>query len=138
MLQTTWQSIFSVEFAISILRISTPLIFGSMAAIVVRRSGVVCIAFEAMMISAALGGVLGSAYSHSLLIGMLVGLLFSVVIAAVFAYFVLVLNANDMLVGIALNTFGGGEPSSCSMRSAVTRVRRLRFKAFSFRTSRFR
>ncbi len=100
--------IFSTEFIIAILRMSTPLILCSMGVLLVRNSGVVCIAFESMMLAAALGGVLGSAYSRSLLVGLLCGIALSVLFAMLFGFFVLVLKANNMLVSLALNTLGSG------------------------------
>lgn len=100
--------IFSPSFVFSILRVSTPLIFAAMAALVVRRSGIICIAFEAMMLFAALGGVIGSAISQSLLIGLITGVSAGMLIAVLFAYFVLVLDANVVLTGLALNIFAGG------------------------------
>ena len=100
--------IFSTEFIIAILRMSTPLILCSMGVLLVRNSGVVCIAFESMMLAAALGGVLGSAYYRSLLVGLLCGIALSVLFAMLFGFFVLVLKANNMLVSLALNTLGSG------------------------------
>jgi simple sugar transport system permease protein len=100
--------IFSPSFVFSVFRVATPLIFASMAALVVRRSGIICIAFEAMMLFAALGGVIGSAYSQSLLIGLITGVSAGMLIAVLFAYFVLVLDANVVLTGLALNIFAGG------------------------------
>ena len=103
--------IFSVEFIVAILRMSTPLILCSMGVLLVRNSGVVCIAFESMMLAAALGGVLGSAYSQNLVVGLLCGIAMSVVFAMLFGFFVLVLKANNMLVSLALNTLGSGGSS---------------------------
>jgi simple sugar transport system permease protein len=100
--------IFSPSFVFSVFRVATPLIFAAMAALVVRRSGIICIAFEAMMLFAALGGVIGSAYSQSLLIGLITGVSAGMLIAVLFAYFVLVLDANVVLTGLALNIFAGG------------------------------
>ena len=103
---TVLNYIFSIEFLVAIIRMSTPLIFGAMAAVIIKKSGVVCIAFESMMISAAFGGVIGSALTGSLFVGLLAGMLSGIFIAALFAYFVLVLKADNMLVGLALNTLG--------------------------------
>jgi len=100
--------IFSPSFVFSVLRVATPLIFAAMAALVVRRSGIICIAFEAMMLFAALGGVIGSAYSQSLFIGLITGVSAGMLIAVLFAYFVLFLDANVVLTGLALNIFAGG------------------------------
>lgn len=101
-------SIFSTEFFFSVLRVATPLIFVSLAALVVKNGGVMCIAFEGMMLFSALGAVIGSAFSQSRLVGILVGLLLGMSISAIFAYFVLVLNSNGVLTGLALNILGSG------------------------------
>ena len=98
----------STDFFIAILRMATPLILCSMGVLIVRKSGVVCIAFESMMLASAFGGVIGSAYSENLLVGTLTGLAFSVSFAVLFGYFVLVLLANNMLVSLALNALGSG------------------------------
>lgn len=100
--------ILSADFVIAILRMSTPLLLCSMGVLLVRKSGVVCIAFESMMLAASFGGVIGSAYSQSLVIGALTGILLSVIMAMLFGYFVLILEANNMLVSLALNTLGSG------------------------------
>lgn len=100
--------IFSVGFDNSIVRMSTPLIFVSMAAVLGAKANILCIAYEGMMLFAALGGVIGSAVFQSLLLGMLCGILAGSIIAGLFAYFVLVLKTKDMLVGLALNTLGSG------------------------------
>lgn len=100
--------IFSIDFVNAILRMSTPLLFVAMAAVVGAKADVLCIAFEGMMLFAALGGVIGSAYTQTLLGGVAVGMLSGMLIAAIFAYFVLVLNTKPMLVGLALNMLGSG------------------------------
>lgn len=60
------------------------------------------------MLISALAGVLGSAFGGSLWIGLLTGLLASVAVSAVFAYFHLVLKANNVLCGTAVNTMASG------------------------------
>ncbi len=103
-----WQYIFSVDFVNSVIRMATPLVFVGMAAVVGAKADVLCIAYEAMMLFAALGGVLGSAYSQNLLVGALCALVCGVAIAAIFAYFVLYLDTRPLLAGLALNTLGTG------------------------------
>ena len=100
--------VLSPAFANAIIRMSTPLIFVSMAAVLGAKANILCIAYEGMMLFAALGGVIGSALSQNLLVGMLCGVLAGSLIAGLFAYFVLVLKTKDMLVGLALNTLGSG------------------------------
>lgn len=107
-MQVILDSVFSAEFIFSILRMTTPLLFAAMATLIVRKAGVMCIAFEGIMLFSALGGVIGSAYSQNVLIGVVTGIVFGLIIAMIFAYFVLVLNANNILTGLALNTLGSG------------------------------
>lgn len=107
-MESILNNIFSPQFVFTILRVSTPLIFAGMAALVVKKGGIICIAFEGMMLFAALGGVVGSAYSQSLIVGAIAGVLSGVLIASIFSYFVLVLKSNPVLTGLALNIFGSG------------------------------
>ncbi len=100
--------LFSAGFLKSIVRMSTPIIFSAMAALLASKADIFCVAFEGMMLFAALGGVLGSALTGSLLVGMLVGIVSSLIIAAIFSYFVLVVKTKPMLVGLALNILGTG------------------------------
>lgn len=102
------EQIFSVDFIFSVVRMGTPLLFVAMAAVVGAKADVLCIAYEGMMLFAALGGVVGSAFSQNLIIGALTGMICGVAIAAIFAYFVLYLNTTPLLAGLALNTLGTG------------------------------
>ena len=54
---------FVMEFISSVLRMSTPLILVGMAAVVGAKANVLCVAYEGMMLFAALGGVIGSRLS---------------------------------------------------------------------------
>lgn len=107
-MQSVLNYIFSTDFIVAVLRMSTPLILCAMGVLLVRKSGIVCIAFESMMLAASFGGVIGSAYTQSIFVGILCGVGLSVLFALLFGYFVLVLKANNMLVSIALNTLGSG------------------------------
>lgn len=100
--------IFSVDFIFSVIRMGTPLLFVAMAAVIGAKADVLCIAYEGMMLFAALGGVVGSAFSQNLIIGALTGMISGVAIAAIFAYFVLYLDTTPLLAGLALNTLGTG------------------------------
>lgn len=133
-MQSVINYIFSASFVVSVLRISTPLLFCSMAAVIVKKSGVVCICYEAMMVMAALGGVLGSYWTQTLIGGMAVGIALSMFIAMLFAYFALVLQADKMLVSLALNTFGSG--GSLLLLYAVTgeKGNTARIKSLQFPT----
>ena len=99
---------FIMEFIGSILRMSTPLILVGMAAVIGAKANILCVAYEGMMLFAALGGVLGSAYTQNIFVGVFCGIAAGIVIAAIFAYFVLYLDARPLLSGLALNTFANG------------------------------
>jgi len=105
--------ILSPDFANAILRMSTPLLFVAMAAIISSKAGIFCIAFEGIMLFAALGGVLGSAFSQNLYVGFLSGIASGLFMALVFAYFVLKLNTEPMLIGLALNILGSDGTIYC-------------------------
>lgn len=99
-------AILSANFLSSAVRMATPLVFVAMAACLGRKADILCIAYEGMMLFAALGGALGSAFTGSVLLGALVGIIAGMIIALIFAYFVLYLDTDAMLIGLALNTLG--------------------------------
>ena len=124
--------IFSVTFLQAIIRMSTPIIFAGMAALIGGKADIFCIAYEGMMLFAALGGVLGSAYSGSLIVGMMVGLMASLLIAGIFAYFVLVLKTQPMLIGLALNILGTGGTAFILFLFTGQRATSLNLSSLSF------
>lgn len=107
-METILKIIFSTGFAFTIIRVATPLIFASLAALISSKAGVMCIALEGIMLFSALGGVVGSAFTSSAIGGIVVGILFGLAIMMIFAYFVLVLDANSIITGLALNILGSG------------------------------
>ena len=102
------QLIFSTDFLYMWIRVATPILFASLGAVICTKAGVVNLGLEGIMLISALAGVLGSAFGGSLWIGLLTGLLASVAVSAVFAYFHLVLKANNVLCGTAVNTMASG------------------------------
>ena len=100
--------IFSTDFLYMWIRVATPILLASLGAVICTKAGVVNLGLEAIMLISALAGVLGSAFGGSLWIGLLTGLLASVAVSAVFAYFHLVLKANNVLCGTAVNTMASG------------------------------
>ncbi|MBD9076895.1 MAG: ABC transporter permease [Clostridium sp.] len=100
--------IFSTDFLYMWIRVATPILLASLGAVICTKAGVVNLGLEGIMLISALAGVLGSAFGGSLWVGLLVGLLASVAVSAVFAYFHLVLKANNVLCGTAVNTMASG------------------------------
>ncbi len=98
-------AIFTPAFLFSVIRVSTPLILGSMAALICNRGGMLHIAFEGIMLSAAFFGMLISALTQNVLLGIIGAILGGLLISMMLGYFNLVLNSDKTLTGIALNTF---------------------------------
>ena len=98
-------AIFTPAFLFSVIRVSTPLILGSMAALICNRGGMLHIAFEGIMLSAAFFGMLTSALTQNVFLGILGAIGGGLLISMLLGYFNLVLNSNRTLTGIALNTF---------------------------------
>ena len=100
--------IISPEFVYMWIRVATPIIFSSLGGVICSRAGVVNLGLEGIMLISALAGVLGSAFGGSLLWGMVAGLAAALAVSALFAYFHLVLKANNVLCGTAVNTMASG------------------------------
>lgn len=100
--------VFSTPFAFAMLRVTTPILFASLGALVSDRSGVMNIGLEGMMLTAALVGVITSALTESALVGLILAVLSSMIIALIMAYFSLKLKTNIILAGIAINLFASG------------------------------
>lgn len=98
-------AIFTPAFLFSVIRVSTPLILGSMAALICNRGGMLHIAFEGIMLSAAFFGMLASALTQNVFLGILGAIAGGLLISMLLGYFHLVLNSDRTLTGIALNTF---------------------------------
>lgn len=101
-------AIFSPDFVFSILRLSTPIIFAGLAALITDRAGVMNIGLEGIMLSSALLGVIGSAFTQSALIGLTCAIATGVLMGSIMAYFSLKLKTDIILTGIAINLLSSG------------------------------
>lgn len=100
--------IFTTDFFYSILRVTTPLLFASMGAVVSDVAGVPNIALEGMMLIAAFAGMFFSYLFDSAVMGLLFAVLFAVLAASVLAFFTLYYKTNIILGGIAINSLASG------------------------------
>lgn len=103
-----WDILFTTEFGYMIFRVTTPILFTALGAMISRRAGIMNISLEGLMLVGALFGVIGSAYSQNVIVGVLAAILASLCLSLVFAYFVLKLKADLILTGIALNLMASG------------------------------
>ena len=91
------------SFLYSIIRISTPLIFASLGACFTKKAGLMNMALESMMLTAALCGVLCSGASHSIFVGFLGAVISAVMIAGIISYCAFFLKTDLYLTSISIN-----------------------------------
>ena len=96
------------EFYFAMFRSATPVLLTTLGAMISSRSGTSNIALEGTMLISAFVGVVVSAFSHSAWIGFLGAVFAGFVVSNILAYFILKLNSNAVISGIALNTFASG------------------------------
>lgn len=100
--------IFTTDFISSVIRVTTPILFATMAVLISSRAGVLNISIEGTMLFSALMGVVGSAYTGSAWLGLLIAVLSGILFAYLLAFFHLRLKTDVILTGIALNLFSSG------------------------------
>ena len=98
----------SPSFLYSVLRLSTPILLATMAALVSDRAGVTNISIEGTMLFAALMGVVGSAFTQSCWVGLLVAIAAGMLFSLLLSFFHLWLKTNLVLTCIALNSLSSG------------------------------
>lgn len=100
--------IFTSDFIYSIFRVTTPLLFASMGAVISDVAGVPNIALEGLMLMAAFGGMYFSYLTQSAAAGLLMAVIVALAFSGLLAFFVLYYKTNIMLGGIALNSLASG------------------------------
>jgi general nucleoside transport system permease protein len=100
--------ILTTDFAFSVLRVTTPILFAALGALISSRAGIINIGMEGSMLVAALTGVVVSAYTGSAWIGLLGAVLSGILLSAILAYFTLKIKTDIILGGIAINMFASG------------------------------
>ncbi len=100
--------IFSVNFVLTVITASTPLLIAASGELVVERSGVLNLGVEGMMIVGAACGFGGAYLTNSTLIGALCGTIAGLALSAVFGVLTLGLAINQVAAGLALTILGVG------------------------------
>ena len=96
------------EFYFAMFRSATPVLLTTLGAMISSRSGTSNIALEGTMLISAFVGVVVSAFSQNAWIGFLGAVAAGFIVSNILAYFILKLNSNAVISGIALNTFASG------------------------------
>lgn len=92
----------------STVRIATPIALGALAATHAERSGVINVGIEGCMLFGAFGAVYGSFVSGSAAVGALAGVVVGAVVSLLLAFFCIVLQANQIVAGMAVNILALG------------------------------
>ena len=97
------------NFGFSVLRLSTPLIFAGLAAVISKKAGMMNMALEGMMLAAALGGVIFAGMTGNVWVGLVGAILLSVLVSLIIAFANLTGQTDLYLTCIAVNlaTSGG-------------------------------
>lgn len=90
------------------LRMSTPLLFASFGGMLSERSGVVNVALEGFMLVGAVSGAVIAHSTHSSWLGWGTAAIAGILIAAVYALFVIELKADQIVTGTAMNLLAMG------------------------------
>ena len=101
-------SILSAEFFFSIIRITSPILFATLGAVIVEKAGISNIGLEGIMMISALFGSLCAYWSSSWFVGLLAAMIVGVIVALVMSVFAFQLKTDIILVGIAINMIGSG------------------------------
>lgn len=101
-------TIISPDFLYMWIRVATPILLAALGATVCSKAGVVNLGLEGIMLISALFGVLASAFGGNIFWGILGGVGAALIVSMIFAYFHLVLKANNTLCGTAINTAASG------------------------------
>ncbi len=109
------------QLVASTLRVSTPLIFAALGGMFSERAGVINIALEGLMLIGAWAAAVGTFVTHSPWLGSALGMAAGIVLAAVYAFFVIRLRANQIVAGMAINMLAFGlTPFLCKILYDVT------------------
>ena len=100
--------IFNAEFGYSVLRVSTPILFATLGALLSNKAGVINIALEGIMLISALSGVIFSAISGSAFVGLLMAVVFGGLVGLLLGYFSLNLKTDIILAAVAMNFIASG------------------------------
>jgi ABC-type uncharacterized transport system permease subunit len=100
--------VFKADFLFAVIRITAPILFAALGAVIAEKAGVTNIGLEGTMMISALFGVLISYWTQSWLLGVLGALLVGAVLGLLMGFFALKLKTDIILAGIAVNMMGGG------------------------------
>ncbi len=100
--------IFTPQFLAGVFRLTTPIVFATLSCLIAKKAGVRNITIEGTMLCSALAGVIVSAYTQNVWLGLLAGVVAGIGIGLFLGYFHIIMDTDIWLTGIAINQFAGG------------------------------
>jgi len=100
--------ILSFDFLYSVIKISVPLVMGSLAASVVQKGKLINIGIEGIMLISALLGVIFADIFHNVWLSFAITIIFGMSFSSIMGLFIIKFKANDVITGIAFNLLATG------------------------------
>lgn len=107
-MQALFDTVFRLDFLISVIELSVPLVLAALAALVTNKAGVLNIGIEGAMLLAALFGAIAGTASGNFAVGLFAAVAVAVGMGVFMSFFVNKLKVNHILVGIAMNLLAMG------------------------------
>lgn len=102
------QRIFTTDFFFSVLRITAPILFATLGAVIGEKAGISNIGLEGIMMISALFGSLTAYWTGSWEAGVLLALIVGVIVSLLMGFFSFNLKTDIILTGVAVNMIGSG------------------------------
>ncbi len=96
------------NFIATAIRLATPTLIAGLGLVFSERAGIVNIGTEGLMLIGSLVGVMGSLYTGNVWLGSLIAIAVTVLFAAVFAFFTVIVIADQTVIGTGLNLLASG------------------------------
>ncbi len=93
---------------LTIITAATPLLFAALGELITEKSGVLNLGVEGMILVGAVGSFAMVQYSGSAFLAVITGIVCSTLLALIFAFITLTLQATQVATGLALTIFGIG------------------------------
>lgn len=100
--------IFTIALFAAAIRTTAPILLVALGGAFTTKAGIFNLGLEGMMLVAAFAAVIGSMQAGSGIVGVLAGAGAGMLMAAIFALFVVTFRANEIVVGLALNILASG------------------------------
>lgn len=98
----------NANFYFAVIRVTAPILFATLGCAIAEKAGSTNMGMEGIMLVSAFTGVIASAFSGNVWVGLIAALIAGVLMGLVVAYFALKLKVDIILVGIAVNLIGTG------------------------------